>query len=111
MPDEEDVPVSHRGYLVAIAHRRNTTRSVFFVLVLLALGALDAQAQGDDAAYCAKLSDYARRYLGDAGGDGGTRPSFDVIQATDDCSRGNTAAGIAALEKKIRGKGFTPPAR
>jgi hypothetical protein len=86
-------------------------RRLCSLLVLLTLGAVDAAAQSDDAAYCAKLGDYARRYLGDAGGDGGTRPSFDVIEAIDDCNKGNTAAGIAALEKKIRGKGFTPPAR
>ncbi len=88
-----------------------TMKRVCSVLVLLALGSVEAAAQGDDAAYCAKLGDYARRYLGDVGGNGGTRPSFDIIEATDNCDKGNTAAGIAALEKKIRSKGFTPPAR
>jgi hypothetical protein len=86
-------------------------KGLCFIAILLVLGVVEAQAQSDDDAYCAKLGDYARRYLGDAGGNGGTRPSFDVIEATDDCNKGNTAAGIAALEKKIRSKGFTPPAR
>lgn len=73
--------------------------------------ACEASAQSDDAAYCKKLGDYASRYLGDAGGNGGTRPDFDIIDGIDKCNKGNTAAGIAILEKKIRGKGFTPPAR
>lgn len=79
--------------------------------LLVALFACEAASQSDDAAYCVKLGDYARRYLGDPGGDGGTRPSFDVVEAMDACAKGNTAAGIAALEKKIRSKGFTPPGR
>ena len=70
-----------------------------------------AMAQSDDAAYCAKLGDYARRYLGDPGGNGGTRPDFDIQEGIDDCAKGKTAQGIAILEKKIRSKGFTPPAR
>ena len=60
--------------------------------VLLACG---AAAQNDDAAYCKKLGDYASRYLGDAGGNGGTRPDFDTIDGIDKCNKGNTAAGIA----------------
>lgn len=70
-----------------------------------------ATAQADDAAYCATLGDYARRYLGDAGGNGGTRPDFDIMEGIDACNKGRTAQGIAILEKKIRSKGFTPPAR
>lgn len=70
-----------------------------------------AAAQSDDAAYCTRLSDYALRYLGNAGAEGGSRPDFDVIEGVDNCRKGNTAAGIAILEKKIRGKGFTPPKR
>ena len=73
--------------------------------------ATPAFAQSDDAAYCAKLSDYALRYLGNAGAEGGTRPDFAVTEAIDNCRKGNTAAGIAALESKIRSKGFTPPKR
>jgi hypothetical protein len=79
-----------------------------FLSIALTSGAM---AQSDDAAYCTKLGDYARRYLGDPGGNGGTRPDFDIMEAIDDCNKGKTAAGIAILEKKIRSKGFTPPAR
>lgn len=86
----------------------------FFLLgtVFLSLAVADSvMAQSDDAAYCVKLGDYARRYLGDAGGNGGTRPDFDIQEGIDDCAKGKTAQGIAILEKKIRSKGFTPPAR
>ncbi|MDP3242627.1 MAG: hypothetical protein Q8M69_19590 [Reyranella sp.] len=86
------------------------TRLTFLVL-LSALLAGEAMAQSDDAAYCKKLGDYATRYLGDPGGNGGTRPDFDIMEGIDKCNKGNTAAGIAILEKKIRSKGFTPPAR
>jgi hypothetical protein len=73
--------------------------------------AAPAAAQSDDAAYCTTLGDYATRYLGNGGGDGGTRPDFVTVEAISDCRKGNTAVGIAALEKKIRSKGFTPPKR
>lgn len=86
------------------------TRLTFLVL-LTALLTGQALAQSDDAAYCKKLGDYATRYLGDPGGNGGTRPDFDIVEGIDKCNKGNTAAGIAILEKKIRSKGFTPPAR
>ncbi len=86
------------------------TRLTFLVL-LSALLTGQAMAQSDDAAYCRKLGEYATRYLGDPGGNGGTRPDFDIMEGIDKCNKGNTAAGIAILEKKIRSKGFTPPAR
>ena len=81
------------------------------MMLLTALVAGQAIAQSDNAAYCKKLGDYATRYLGDPGGNGGTRPDFDIIDGISTCNKGNTAAGIAILEKKIRSKGFTPPAR
>lgn len=80
------------------------------LLLSLALSG-EAMAQADDAAYCARLGDYARRYLGNAAGDGNTRPDFDIMQGISDCNQGRTASGIAILEKKIRSKGFTPPPR
>ena len=86
------------------------TRLTFLVL-LSALLAGEAMAQSDDAAYCKKLGDYATRYLGDPGGNGGTRPDFDIMEGIGTCNQGDTAAGIAILEKEIRSKGFTPPAR
>ena len=81
------------------------------MMLLTALVAGQAIAQSDNAAYCKKLGDYATRYSSDPGGNGGTRPDFDIIDGISKCNKGNTAAGIAILEKKIRSKGFTPPAR
>ena len=81
------------------------------LFLLSAFFACSAVAQSDDAAYCKKLGDYATRYLGDAGGNGGTRPDFDILEGIAKCNKGDTAGGIAILEKKIRSKGFTPPPR
>ena len=80
-------------------------------LLLTVFAACEAAAQSSDAAYCKTLGDYASRYLGDAGGNGGTRPDFDIVDGINKCNKGDTAGGIAILEKKIRSKGFTPPAR
>jgi hypothetical protein len=70
-----------------------------------------AVAQSDDAAYCAQLGNLALRYTGSAGGNGGLRPDFSTTGAIDDCRKGNTAAGIAVLEKTLRNNGFTLPKR
>jgi len=76
-----------------------------------ALLAMPALAQSDDASYCAELGNLARRYMGSAGGDGRLAADATTTRAIIDCSRGNTAAGIAALEKKLRSSGFTLPKR
>ena len=95
----------------------NTAPMKTFACAILLLAAAatassgGAAAQSDDAAYCAKLGDYARRYLGDPSGNGNTRPDFDILEGIEACNKGRTAEGIAILEKKIRSKGFTPPAR
>ena len=84
----------------------------FTVLISLSVFlASQTMAQSDDAAYCKKLANYATQYAGDSSFNGGNRPSFDIMDGVDKCDKGNTAAGIAALEKKIRSKGFTPPSR
>ena len=72
---------------------------------------LPAFAQSDDQAYCAQLGDLARRYTGSAGGNGGLRTDFSTAEAIDNCNKGNTAAGIKALEQKLRSNGFTLPKR
>lgn len=79
--------------------------------IVCALFALPAMAQGDGAVYCAKLGDLARRYTGSAGADGRLSPGLATLMAIEDCNKGNTAAGIAVLEKKLRSQGFTLPAR
>jgi hypothetical protein len=66
-------------------------------------------AQGDDAAYCAQLANLALRYTGTGGGDGGLRPDLQTQGAIIDCNKGNTAAGIQVLEKKLRANGITLP--
>ena len=60
----------------------------------------------DDAAYCAKLTTL-RRYL-DNTGDGRSFPDATASVAVDDCAKGNAAAGIPVLEKKLRDGGFLP---
>jgi len=86
-------------------------RSCSALFVASALLAMPAMAQGDDAAYCAKLGQLAVRYTGSAGGEGRLSPDLSTLGAITDCNKGNTAAGIAVLEKKLRSQGFTLPKR
>ena len=86
------------------------TRTLLLLLACTVLSGA-AMAQSDDAAYCAQLGALARRYTGSAGGEGGLRPDLSTLGAIDDCNKGNTAAGIAVLEKKLRAHGFTLPKR
>lgn len=86
------------------------TRALMLTLACAAVSS-PAVAQSDDAAYCAQLANLALRYTGSAGGDGGLRPDFTTLGAIDDCNKGNTAAGIPVLERKLRSHGFTLPRR
>jgi hypothetical protein len=71
----------------------------------------EAHAQAaDDMAYCAQLSALYRRYLGNTG-EGKTFPDVSAAAAIDQCERGDTAAGIPVLEKKLRDARFTLPKR
>jgi hypothetical protein len=81
--------------------------------LLLACAALPVSvaAQNDDAAYCAKLANLALRYTGSAGAEGRLAPDLTTLGAINDCNKGNMAAGIAVLEKKLRSHGFTLPPR
>jgi len=67
-------------------------------------------AKGDDAAYCTELSALYRRYLVNAG-EGRNVPEVTASVAMDDCAKGNTAAGIPVLERKLRDGRFSPPPR
>jgi hypothetical protein len=71
---------------------------------------LSAEAQADDAAYCAQLSALYRRYLGNTG-EGRQFPDVTASVAMDECQKGNTAAGIPVLEKKLSDARFTLPKR
>ena len=65
-----------------------------------------AQAQGDDRAYCAQLSDLYRRYVQNATG---RRVDVEALVALDDCKSGKAAAAIPVLEKRLRDAKITPP--
>ncbi len=79
---------------------------LFAVLALLSFAAL---AQGNDAAYCSALSTLANRYLVSSTGEGDGAPDLETQAAINDCDKGNTAAGIPVLERKLRSNGFTLP--
>lgn len=69
-----------------------------------------ALAQDGDAAYCAALSDLARRYISQPG-DQRSAPDLDVSIALDDCRTGKTARAIPVLERKLTDRRFTLPKR
>jgi hypothetical protein len=85
-------------------------RRLVLLLSLLLAPSIPAFAQSDDAAYCAALADLARRYLGSTA-DGRNVPDLNTTLAITDCQKGNTAAGIPVLEKKLRDARFTLPKR
>ena len=73
-------------------------------LFVLALALPDtADAQGGDAAYCAQLSALYRRYVQNSPG---RQYDAEAAVVQDDCQKGNTAAGIPILEKKLLESGF-----
>jgi len=69
-----------------------------------------ASAQADDTAYCARLGELATRYLGKRI-DGASKPDVETLVAIDRCQKGDTATGVAMLEKKLVDGGFTLPPR
>lgn len=69
-----------------------------------------SDAQGD-VAYCFELGRLALRYTGHAGGNGGLAPDYATLDAIANCRKGNTTAGIRALEQTLRCNGFTLPKR
>lgn len=85
--------------------------SILVVAIALLLSPIPTWAQASDAAYCVELGELVHRYAGSPGADGEIRPSFAAIEAIDNCSKGNTAAGIKVLEQILRSNGFTLPKR
>ena len=85
-------------------------RKLPLLLALVLALPVAAGAQSDDAAYCAQLSALYRRYLGNTG-EGRQFPDVAASVAMDECQKGNTAAGIPVLEKKLRDARFTLPKR
>jgi hypothetical protein len=80
-------------------------KRILIALAIMALAPL-AHAQSDGKPYCAQLSDLYRRYVQNATG---RRVDVEALQALDDCSRGNGAAAIPVLEKRLRDAKITPP--
>ncbi len=78
---------------------------LFMVLVLAIPVALFA-ASDNDKAYCEELSTLYRRYIEDARG---RRYDVEANVAMEDCKKGNTAAAIPVLERKLRQSGFSLP--
>jgi hypothetical protein len=76
-----------------------------FLALVLALPTI-AEAQDSDMAYCAALSVLYRRYVQNSPG---RQYDAEAALAQDDCQKGNTAAAIPILEKKLLESGFTLP--
>jgi hypothetical protein len=76
-----------------------------FLALVLALP-ITAEAQDSDTAYCAALSVLYRRYVQNSPG---RQYDAEAALAQDDCQKGNTAAAIPILEKKLLESGFTLP--
>ena len=88
----------------------NITNTLVGAMALLLLP-LPTWAQANDTAYCVELGELVRRYAGSPGANGDTRPNFAIIEAIENCRKGNTAAGIKVLEQILRSNGFTLPKR
>jgi hypothetical protein len=81
------------------------------VLGLSLAGTAVAQNTGArDLAYCENLYAIWERYLAPRGESRSTS-GVDALAAVDQCRRGDTAAGIPVLEKKLRDGLFTLPRR
>jgi len=83
-------------------------RKLFCLLSFCLLAA--AEARADDKSYCAELSDMYRRYLGQSS-NRGPIPDAAASNAMTACQRGDTAAGIPVLEKKLLDARFSLPKR
>jgi hypothetical protein len=91
--------------------RFTATWRVLPLPLLVLLLALPAAAQSDDAAYCAQLGATALRYIVGGTGQGSGVPDLETRAAINDCNKGDTAAGIKVLERKLRNNGFSLPKR
>ena len=81
-------------------------KRILILLAAVVLAAPHAEAQGDDKAYCAELSQLYRKYVQNATG---RRIDVEALQALDDCSRGKPATAIPVLEKRLRDAKITVP--
>lgn len=79
-------------------------------LVLLMLS-LPTATRADDAAYCAAMGNLAWRYIAASAIDGTSKPDLETKAAIEECDKGNYAAGISVLERKLRDNHITLPKR
>jgi len=80
------------------------------VLGLSLSGTAMAQTGSGDLTYCESLYATFDRYIAPRGESRSTS-GVDAIGAVEQCRRGNTAAGIPVLEKKLRDNLFNLPRR
>ena len=80
------------------------------VLALSLAGTAAAQQGVSDLTYCENLYATYDRFIAPKG-ESRSLGGVDAIAAVDQCRRGNTAAGIPVLEKKLRDGLFTLPGR
>jgi hypothetical protein len=87
-------------------------RTIIASLVLIvSLGVAGApRAQSDDRAYCERLYEIWERYISPLSR-GQISGGRDALEAVSQCRQGDTAPGIATLEKKLQDNRFTLPAR
>ena len=79
-------------------------------LLIALLAPFEVGAQSDDLAYCEKLYTMAVRYVGKAI-QGDMRPTPPQVIALEQCKAGDTATGIASLDRILRNGDITPPPR
>jgi len=80
------------------------------IVAVASLAGAGARAQADDRAYCEALFEMFERYIPSLS-KGHNAGGYDAQASVDQCRQGNTAAGIAALEKKLRDNRLTLPPR
>src|SRR5262245_50060315 len=86
-------------------------RKPLFALGLCLLSmAAGGTARADDMTYCAELTSMYHKYLGQTGARA-SMPDGAASTAIDACQRGNTAAGIPVLEKRLTDARFNLPKR
>ena len=100
----------HRGRASRQPPARRAGGIVKSILLLLVTSLIalptTISAQRGEMAYCTQLSDLYRRYVQDPTG---RRLDAEASIALEDCQKGNTAAAIPVLQKKLRQGGFTLP--
>jgi len=76
------------------------------MVLVLAIPVMLFAASDSDKTYCEELSALYRRPIEDARG---RRFDVEANVAMEDCKKGNTAAAIPVLERKLRQSGFSLP--